>query len=71
VDLCAQHSLGWVVAREGDRFIGFVNVVWDGFVHAYLEDMMVTADARHRGIGVGLVHVARDAARMSGVSSST
>ena len=66
VDLCAQHSLGWVVAREGDRFIGFVNVVWDGFVHAYLEDMMVAADARHCGIGVGLVHVARDAARMSG-----
>src|SRR4051812_17905423 len=62
VDLCARHSLGWVVAREGDRFVGFVNVVWDGLVHAYLEDMMVAADARHRRIGVGLVHAARDAA---------
>jgi len=65
-DLCAQHSLGWVVAREDDRLVGFVNVVWDGLVHAYLEDMMVAADARHRRIGVGLVHAARDATRASG-----
>ncbi len=66
VHLCAKHSLGWVVAREDDRFVGFVNVLWDGLVHAYLEDMMVAADARHRGIGVGLVHAARDAARIAG-----
>jgi GNAT superfamily N-acetyltransferase len=66
VDLCARHSLGWVVAREGDGLLGFVNVVWDGLVHAYLEDMMVAAAARHRRIGVGLVHAARDAARASG-----
>jgi GNAT superfamily N-acetyltransferase len=66
VRLCQQHSLGWVVAREAGTLVGFVNVLWDGLVHAYLEDMMVAADHRHRRIGVGLVHAARDAARTAG-----
>ena len=66
LDLCARHSLGWVVAREGERLVGFLNVLGDGLVHAYIEDVMVAADARHRGIGVGLVHAARDGARAAG-----
>ena len=28
VDLLNRHSLGWVVAREGDGLVGFVNVLW-------------------------------------------
>ena len=32
--------------------VGFVNVLWDGLVHAYLEDVMVAAEARNRGVGV-------------------
>jgi GNAT superfamily N-acetyltransferase len=66
IEQCARHSLGWVVARDGSRFVGFVNVIWDGLVHAYLEDVMVSSDARGRGVGVGLVHAARDAARGAG-----
>jgi GNAT superfamily N-acetyltransferase len=63
----AKHSLGWVVARdEHDRFVGFVNVLWDGLVHAFIEDVMVDAGMRHRGVGAGLVHAARDAARAAG-----
>lgn len=50
-----QHSLGWVVARDGDTLVGFVNVVWDGLVHAWIQDVMVVGDFRHRGIGVQLV----------------
>ncbi len=61
-----RHSLGWVVARDGDRFVGFVNVLWDGLVHAFVEDVMVDAGHRHRGIGVALVHAARDGARAAG-----
>jgi GNAT superfamily N-acetyltransferase len=64
--LVADHSLGWVTARDGDRLIGFVNVPWDGLVHAWLQDVMVAADARHRGIGRQLVEVARDGARGAG-----
>jgi len=63
---CDRYSLGWVVARDGGRFVGFVNVLWDGLVHAFLEDLMVDASCRRRGIGVGLVHTARDGARRSG-----
>ena len=61
-----RYSLGWVVARDDDRFVGFVNVLWDGLVHAFIEDVMVDDDYRHRGIGVGIVHAARDGARGAG-----
>jgi GNAT superfamily N-acetyltransferase len=66
IEQCERYSLGWVVARDGSRLVGFVNVLWDGLVHAYLEDVMVSAEARHRGVGVGLVHAARDGARAAG-----
>lgn len=67
VELCHRYSLGWVVAREGGgRFVGFVNVLWDGFVHAYLEDVMVAADTRHRGVGEGLIRCAREGATAAG-----
>ena len=48
-ELTDRHSLGWVTAREGEQLLGFVNVLWDGLVHAWLQDTMVAADARHRG----------------------
>ncbi len=66
VDQCDTYSLGWVVARRDQRFVGFVNVLWDGLVHAFIEDVMVDAALRHRGIGVGLVRAARDGARAAG-----
>ena len=46
------HSLGWVVARDDDgTLLGFVNIPWDGLVHAWIQDTMVASVARHRGIG--------------------
>jgi hypothetical protein len=42
------HSLGWVVARRDDRLVGFVNVPWDGLVHAWIQDTMVAVDARRQ-----------------------
>jgi GNAT superfamily N-acetyltransferase len=64
--LVARHSLGWVVARDGDRLVGFVNVIWDGFTHAWLQDVMVASSAGRRGIGRQLVGATRDAARAAG-----
>ena len=64
--LVSRHSLGWVVAREGDSLVGFVNVVWDGFTHAWIQDVMVASSAGHRGIGRSLVAATRDAARAAG-----
>lgn len=60
VALTGRHSLGWVVARDGDGALaGFVNVVWDGLVHAWLQDTMVAGSARGLGVGTELVAVAR------------
>jgi GNAT superfamily N-acetyltransferase len=50
-----QHSLGWVCARDGARLVGFVNVAWDGGVHAFLLDTMVRAVAARQGIGTQLL----------------
>jgi hypothetical protein len=43
-----------------------VNVVWDGLVHAWIQDVMVGVDSRSERIGVGLVHAARDATQAAG-----
>ena len=66
VELLNRHSLGWVVARDGDTLVGFVNVLWDGLVHAWLQDTMVALDARRRGVGTELVKVATREARGAG-----
>ncbi len=65
-DQVHRHSLGWVVARDGDELVGFVNVISDGVVHAWLQDTMVARSARGRGIATQLVAVARDHARAAG-----
>jgi hypothetical protein len=68
-DLQAQvsrHSLGWVCAREGSQLVGFVNVAWDGGVHAFLLDTLATARVRRGGVGTRLVAVASDGARAAG-----
>ncbi len=64
--LLDQHSLGWVVGREGGILVGFVNVLWDGLVHAWLQDTMVASEARHHGVGTELVQVAVREARSAG-----
>jgi GNAT superfamily N-acetyltransferase len=61
-----EHSLGWVCARPGSELAGFVNVPWDGGVHAFILDTMVAASARHRGVGTRLVAVAAEHARAAG-----
>jgi GNAT superfamily N-acetyltransferase len=66
VTQCDRHSLGWVTARRQRELVGFINVAWDGFVHAWLQDVMVADAARHRGIGAALVHAARDNVRAAG-----
>jgi len=66
VEQVRRHSLGWVVARSGAELVGFVNVLWDGLVHAWLQDVMVAQAERRRGIGVELVRRARDGAKDAG-----
>lgn len=65
--LTTTHSLGWVVARDGTGpLVGFVNVLWDGLVHAWIQDTMVAAASRGQGVGRRLVAAATDGARAAG-----
>jgi GNAT superfamily N-acetyltransferase len=60
------HSLGWVTAREGRELIGFVNVPWDGAIHAFIVDTMVSARVQRHGVGTRLVDLAVDEASAAG-----
>ncbi|HET7094927.1 MAG TPA: GNAT family N-acetyltransferase, partial [Thermomicrobiales bacterium] len=62
-----QRSLGWVAAIDGERLVGFVNVAWDGGVHAFVLDTTVHPAYQRRGIGRDLVHEAAALAREAGV----
>ena len=54
-----KWSLGWVTARSDNLLVGFVNVAWDGGVHAFILDTMVAMAQRHRGIATDLIDRAR------------
>ncbi len=53
-----RHSLTWIGAYRHEELVGFVNVAWDGGVHAFLLDTAVMAHMRNRGIGSRLVREA-------------
>jgi ribosomal protein S18 acetylase RimI-like enzyme len=61
-----RHSLGWGCARRDGVLVGFVNVAWDGDVHAFLLDPIVARSARGQGIGRALVTMAVEHARLAG-----
>jgi GNAT superfamily N-acetyltransferase len=61
-----RHSLGWVTARDGAHLVGFVNVIWDGRTHAWIQDVMVNSASRNLGIGSRLVTTACAATRSAG-----
>lgn len=61
-----RHSLGWVCAYDGKRLVGFVNVAWDGGVHAFVLDTLVAGDRRRAGIGHGLLETAVHRCRSAG-----
>jgi GNAT superfamily N-acetyltransferase len=52
-----RHSLGWVCATDADQVVGFVNVAWDGAVHAFILDTMVASTHRGRDIGVEMLKI--------------
>ncbi|MDQ0574180.1 GNAT superfamily N-acetyltransferase [Agromyces albus] len=62
----SRLSLGWVTARDDEGLVGFVNVIWDGHVHAFIEDTLVAHRARRQGIGKRLVAVAEEQSRAAG-----
>lgn len=64
--LVQRHSLGWVTARHDGRLVGFVNVIWDGLVHAWIQDTIVDPARQRIGVGRGLITVATEHTRRAG-----
>lgn len=61
-----QHSILWVTAQDDAGLIGFVNVVGDGGVHAFVLDTVVSPERQGEGIGRALIAVAASEARDRG-----
>ncbi|MFD9902942.1 GNAT family N-acetyltransferase [Streptomyces sp. NPDC059063] len=61
-----DHSLGWVCAYDEGDLVGFVNVAWDGGVHAFLLDTLVAQAHRRAGVGTELVAEAARHSRAAG-----
>ena len=62
-----QRSLAHVCAYDQDRLIGFVNLAWDGGIHAFILDTTVHPTVRRRGIGQALVKHAAAVAQERGI----
>lgn len=62
-----SHSLAHICAYDGGTLIGFVNIAWDGDVHAFILDTSVHKDYQRQGIATTLVKHAADTAQQAGV----
>jgi ribosomal protein S18 acetylase RimI-like enzyme len=62
-----RQSLAYVCAYVGDVLIGYVNLAWDGGVHAFVLDTTVHPAYRRRGIGTELVRRAAEVGQERGV----
>jgi ribosomal protein S18 acetylase RimI-like enzyme len=60
------RSLAYLAAFDGGRLVGFVNVAWDGGIHAFILDTCVHADFQRRGIASDLVRRAAEVAKERG-----
>ena len=62
-----RQSLAYVCAYDAGTLIGYVNLAWDGGIHAFLLDPTVHPAYRRRGIGTELVRRAAAMARERGI----
>ncbi|WP_064691995.1 GNAT family N-acetyltransferase [Rhizobium aegyptiacum] len=61
-----SRSLAHIGAYHDDRLVGFVNVAWDGGIHAFLLDTSVHPEMRRQGIATRMVGRATSLARERG-----
>ena len=59
-DQLQRWSLGWVTARRHGDLVGFVNVLTDGGVHVWIQDVIVASTAQRQGIGRRMIDVVRE-----------
>jgi ribosomal protein S18 acetylase RimI-like enzyme len=60
------RSLAHLGAFDDERLVGFVNVAWDGGIHAFLLDTCVHPAFQRQGIATRLVRQATEIARSRG-----
>ncbi|MBB3648843.1 GNAT superfamily N-acetyltransferase [Rhizobium sp. BK619] len=60
------RSLAHIGSYHDDTLVGFVNVAWDGGIHAFILDTSVHPDMRRQGIATRLVREATRVARERG-----
>jgi GNAT superfamily N-acetyltransferase len=63
---CSGTVLAGCVPGSAVIWWGFVNVAWDGGVHAFILDTLVAVRVRRRGIGTRLIATAAGHARAAG-----
>ena len=61
------HSLACICAFQEETLVGFVNLAWDGGIHAFLLDTTVHPARQRQGIGRHLVTHAVAEARRHGM----
>src|SRR6185436_19156284 len=61
------QSLAYVCAYLDMDLVGFVNLAWDGGIHAFLLDTTVHPDVQRQGIGKRLVYEAATVAQAKGI----
>ncbi|MBY5768650.1 GNAT family N-acetyltransferase [Rhizobium laguerreae] len=61
-----SRSLAHIGAYQDDRLVGFVNVAWDGGIHAFILDTSVRPEMQRQGIATRLVGEATRVARERG-----
>lgn len=57
-----SRSLVWLGAYSGEKLVGYANLAWDGWAHAFLLDPTVHPNFRGNGIGTRLIEEALEAA---------
>jgi GNAT superfamily N-acetyltransferase len=62
-----SRSLAYIGAFQGQTLVGFVNLAWDGGIHAFLLDTTVHPDVQRRGVGTSIVRAAAKVAREHGM----
>jgi ribosomal protein S18 acetylase RimI-like enzyme len=61
-----SRSLAHAGAYDGAVLVGFVNVAWDGAVHAFILDVCVDPAYQRHGIALALLAQAAETARARG-----
>jgi GNAT superfamily N-acetyltransferase len=63
INAVLAHSLAYICAFHLKKLVGFVNLAWDGGIHAFILDTAVHPDYHRRGIGIQLVKQAVSVAK--------